>query len=459
MIMMVICFVVLFYAIGLYNKSRKRQALIIFYMFLSGCFHLVPEEWMNGAPINKFPDFALLYFLYVCVRNMGSSSFYRPALSSYKTMNILLVYIVIEFIATVMLGNEQFMFALKTFRTYILLGSYLLVAELDREDVIKLVKQISIITLITTLLYLSQPVIGLKMLHHASIGEGVDGISRYRNIPYLAYFFLIYFTVKLKFTSLKSVLYLLLFIAALLLTQHRGIMIGYVMAVGLYLIISRNSKRIIQYAIIGILVMGVAGQYLENRFNQDNTSDDISNVLSLDYRSAVAQGFDVEGGATFSFRVLLLMERIDYLVNNPKYLLTGVGVRHEDSPNTSRDFDFVLGTRKPNPVTGQWEPCQISSADLAWLSPLMRFGLIGLILFAIFTLQNMKILFLNRKSSNLAMSAFLFYMLLFFISFKNDFLFSDLHLFLLYLLIAITQNRQQNYIENESLDINLFKGI
>lgn len=459
MIMMLVCFVVLLSAISQYASGKKREGLFIFFIFLSDGFHLLSEEWMEGAPINKYPDFALLYFLFVCTRNIRNRCFYKHDFSAYKTLYVLLFYLVVEFITTVLLGHEQFMFALKTFRTYILIGSYLLVAELNSKDIKKLIKQISVITIFTTILYLIQPFTGLKLLQHASIGDGVDGVSRYRNIPYLAYFFLIYCTLKLKFTSVNSVIYIGIFIAALLLTQHRGIMIGYAMTIVLYLVVSRNLKKAMQYGVIGLFVLAIAGQYLENRFKQDDTSSDIANVLHMDYGTVADSNYDVESGATFSFRVLLFVERIGYLISNPQYLLTGIGTRHEDSPYTKRDFSFYLGTRKPNPQTGDWEPCQISSADMAWLSPLMRFGVLGLFLFCLFTYQNIIFLYRNRNVSSLAMAAFLFYMLLLFISLKNDHLFGNLQLFFLFLFIELLRRYNNGCINNEDFNFNLFKGV
>ena len=131
-----------------------------------------------------------------------------------------------------------------------------------------------------------------------------------------------------------------------------------------------------------------------------------------------------------SFRVLLLIERVDYMLKNPDYLFFGIGTRHEDSPATQRDFSFILGTLKQDGSHGQ-----ISSSDLAWLNPLMRFGLIGISLFIYLSYLIIAYLYKNRKRSAIAMSAFLFYVLLIAISLKNDHLYGNMQLFFVFLLI------------------------
>jgi hypothetical protein len=171
-----------------------------------------------------------------------------------------------------------------------------------------------------------------------------------------------------------------------------------------------------------------------NRFVDDksnrSTIEDIEAVVNLDYETAVNDEFANENG-TFSFRVLLLTERIDYMIKHPRYTVFGIGTRHEDSPRTQQQFDFFLGSRRSsNDTRGQ-----ISSGDLAWVKPLMRFGFFGIVLFLYMSWVVIKYLYGRRKESNMAMSAFLFYLFLIIISFKNDHLYGNMQMFFVYLLI------------------------
>jgi hypothetical protein len=81
-----------------------------------------------------------------------------------------------------------------------------------------------------------------------------------------------------------------------------------------------------------------------------------------------------EGGSSI-FRFAMLIERFDYLIQNPEYLMFGVGAIHEDSPNCYNRFDFALGTRNEGRMFGK---CMIESGDITWLPVTLRYGLVGI---------------------------------------------------------------------------------
>jgi hypothetical protein len=133
---------------------------------------------------------------------------------------------------------------------------------------------------------------------------------------------------------------------------------------------------------------------------------------------------------TFSFRVLLLTERVDYMIKHPRSAVFGLGTRHEDSPKTQKQFDFILGTDNHRGGIGQ-----LSSADLVWVTPLMRFGFFGIALLLCLSWVIVIFFYKNRNISGMAMAAFLFYIFLLLTSFKNDHLYGNMQLFYVYLLI------------------------
>ena len=132
-------------------------------------------------------------------------------------------------------------------------------------------------------------------------------------------------------------------------------------------------------------------------------------------------------------------------------------------PYTTRDFNFVLGSKKVNPDTGIWEPAQITSSDLVWLTPFMRFGLLGLFLYVLITCRMVVFFFKHRNYGIVTMSAFLYYVFLIIISMKNDMLFAYKQLALLFLLIELIEKTDvQNAVEcHNLLDFNLLdlKGM
>ena len=428
MVLFVFCTIILLYGLVQYTEGRKGRGAFVFFFLLTGGFHFLSQSW---CPV-KYTDFAVVYLLVVAFLNLtkGNHAFFKPQTKTYKVVTFIGLYITIEFIRTIVLKEEIFSFALANYRTYIPFFSFWLVQELKKQEVTHLLKQIATITIVSTVLFDLQPLLDIKILQHASVSE-----TRYRNIPYLAYFFMLLATVRLDFKRMKTIALVLLFLIAMVLTQHRAVMMAYVFCVGLHLLMTKKRGRFLQYGMIGLLFFLFAGDAIMTRFekegvNNSTTLDDIKAVVNMDYQSAASNEFENENG-TLSFRVLLLMERVDYMLKNPRYIVFGLGTRHEDSPKTKQQFDFTLGTINHR----TFEIGQISSGDLAWVNPLIRFGFFGLSLFLYLSWVIIRFLYQRREYSDMAMSAFLFYLFLFIISFKNDHLYGNMQLFYIYLLI------------------------
>ena len=427
MIITLVCFLILLYGLIQYVKGRKGRGALVFFFLLTNGFHFLNLSW---CPV-KYTDFAVVYLLVVAFLNVikGNHTFFKPQIKIYKIVTFIGLYITIEFIRTIVLKEEIFSFALANYRTYMPIFSFWLVQELKEREIKRLLKQIASITIVSTVLFDLQPLLDIKVLQHAAVGE-----TRLRNIPYLAYFFMLLATVRMNFNRWKSVALVLVFLIAVVLTQHRAVMMAYVFCVGLHLLMTKKRGRFLQYGMIGLLFFLFAGETIINRFENESrnrsTLEDIKTVLNMDYRRAVYDEYENENG-TFSFRVFLLTERIYYMFNNPRYAVFGIGTRHEDSPKTKQQFDFTLGTINHR----TFEIGQISSGDLAWVNPLMRFGFFGLSLFLYLSWVIIRFLYQRREYSDMAMSAFLFYLFLFIISFKNDHLYGNMQLFYIYLLI------------------------
>ena len=452
MILVFVCFVILLYGLKRYFNGRKGRGAFVFFFFLTGGFHFLSQSW---CPV-KYTDFAVVYLFAVALLNLdkGNRKFFKPQIKIYNIVNVIGLYITIEFIRTIVLKEENFSFALANYRTYIPFFSFWLVQELKEWEVKCLLKQIASITILSTVLFDLQPLLHIKFFQQAAVGE-----SRYRNIPYLAYFFMLFATIRLDFNRWKSVALLLVFLIAVVLTQHRAVMMAYVFCVGLNLLMTKNGGRFVQYGIIGLVLSLFVGEAIMSRFESDkgsrSTINDINTVINMNFERAVYDEYENENG-TFSFRVFLLTERIHYMFRNPHYAVFGIGTRHEDSPKTKRQFDFTLGTIHHR--TGQIG--QISSGDLAWVNPLMRFGFFGIVLFLYLSWITIRFLYKRRKDSDVAMSAFLFYLFLIIISFKNDHLYGNMQLFFVYLLIenirySMNIRRFKKLNNNEDINSNI----
>lgn len=434
-----ICIFILLYGLTQYIKGRKGLGAFVFLFFLTGGFHFLSQSW---CPV-KYPDFAVVYLIVVVLLNAakGNNKFFKPQIKIYKVAAIIGLYITLEFVRTLVRQEEFFSFALANYRTYIPLFSFWLAQELKEQEVNRLLKQIAVITVISTVLFDLQPILNLKILQHANIGE-----TRFRNIPYLAYFFMFLATIRLGFSRWKTVSLVFVYLVAIVLTQHRAVLISYAFCISVYLFLSRKGSKLLQYGLVGLAIFLFVGDAIINRFEGEtkerSTLEDIKTVMNLDYKSAAYYENENVNG-TFSFRVLLLMERFDYMLEKSQYSVFGIGTRHEDSPKTKQEFNFILGTINHNTeLIGQ-----ISSGDLAWVNPLMRFGLLGIVLLLYFSWLIIRFLYSECRKSDIAMSTFLFYLFLILTSIKNDHLYGNMQMFFIYLLLE--------YIRNSNIELRV----
>ena len=449
MIFLIICFCLLGYAIYLHDIGERDKSTFIFFLFLCNGFGFFHSDWLNGMPINKYKDFALIYLLYDIVGKIYNSD--RIIIKSfpiYRWLSFLVLYLTLEFIFTILTGKEIFSLSLAVYRDYLFFLSFILFQGMKKRQLRNVVVSVSLATMLSAVVYVTQPIFRLPILDRAPVAQVGEG-TRYRNVPELLYFVLLYITVRLDLSKFKSILVILICILSLALTQHRGVMLGYAATVVLYLILSKDTRKALQYGIIGFVAFIAVGSMVVSRFEnkgKNSTFDDISNVLNMDYSRAAANGYDDEGG-TLAFRVLLFVERFDYFQRHPKYMLTGVGMRHEDSPKTQREFHFILGSRKRDRLTGFRIPQQIDSGDLVWFRPFVKFGIIGLVLYLYITWLIIVYLYKKRKNGTLATVTFLFYVLLIAISMKNDYLFAPIQVTFLLLIIELIRKNKANAID------------
>lgn len=446
MIFLILFAIILGYAIFSYNVGKKRIGILIYFFFISNGFYLIPDSVIAGFPINKLSDFGTLYLVYVAFQlYIVKHERIKQLGFEQKWWGILFLYLTFSFLWTVATGTEIFGMSLAMYRTYFCFLSFILFQRLNEKDLKWIFQKVVLITLIATILYIVQPVLGFQTLVSGGIISEEGGGRRYRNISYLTYYLLIFYTVTLKFSSFKKIILLLVCLFALALTQHRGIMIGYVVTVLLYLLMERKLKQLFQFSIIGLVLFFAVGSFVFERFERADTGSDFKALVNLNYKQLNFEEGD-EGG-TLTFRILMLIERGTYLIENPQYLLQGVGMRHEDSPNTQRDFDFYLGSMKKQ-GGDDWIKEQISTGDLVWVTPLIKFGYLGLFLYVFVTYLMVSFFYRNKnRMGAFSQIAFYYYLLLVFISFKNDQLFSSIHLFMIFLLYQIISKNKYSIKE------------
>ena len=439
-------------AIKKYGDGKKHIGAIIYFFFVSNGFFLISDDVLAGLPVNKLIDFGSLYLLYVFSRFLSGKILLKRYFNQYHEMKLfmmLFIYLTANFLWTVISGQEFFGLSLATYRNVFRFLSFVLFVDMSQYQLKSVFKWILVVTTVACILFVIQPIFGIKTLAGAwiDISSSSSELSRYRNIPYSVYFFLVYATIRLNLTNTTRVLLFLLFGISLILTQHRGIMIGYAISIVAYLLIEKKYKKMVQYSIIGAFLFLTVGNMVVSRFEKANTGSDFEALLNLNYQKV---SFEDDGdGGTLTFRIMHLLERADFLFNHPAYTLQGIGMRHEDSPLTQRDFNFYICSGKI--VSNEWYNQEIDSGDLMWSTPLLRFGIIGLCLFLYITFYLFRFFVKNRQSGEIGKIAFYYYLLMIVTSFKNDQLFDPIHLFIIFMLYYVikSHNIQLNLINQK----------
>ncbi|ADE81343.1 hypothetical protein SAMN02745192_0655 [Xylanibacter ruminicola] len=421
--------------------SRKYIVFLICYLgLMTKLFLLDTSEVITfrGEDICVFLNFALLPI--AIFRNNKILDWNNGRI--WKWVYVYIAFILLEFVLTVITGADSFLYSLKVVRVPLMMVGYFLFVSIPLKDYEKFLRILFAITIIQTFLFFLQ-YLGINLLADALTNESnsdILGIDVKMNIPTFAFFFIFY---ALKARSLQERSKILLFTVMMLivfLTYARGWILSIILGLAYYIVKLGNKKRKLILLFSLILLIPISTIFIGKKTSEQggvSTSGDLIGVFSnINNLSNVD-----EGNGTFSFRIAMLTERVLYLAENPRYLLTGVGTMHEDSPSTLSRFRFYIGTRNDERYYGR---CLIESGDITWVPIVLRYGLIGVFIHAM--LFVIMIGEAKKRKDVLFVLAPLYFSLVFF-SFDGAFFempvfFYQLILFLALMSRAIYENKE-----------------
>lgn len=385
--------------VGLYSyyKGRSDIFIISFFFIISKGFLFFPSSLIKNI------DYALILISLISIieslRNFNFWSVSNDIIA--KILLIFLIYHLLLLILTLLLGYEDFTFAIQASRKYFIYTVYFIFRKINVKNITKSIKYLFYISIISGFAYLLQ-FVGVNLLKDTnldSIVQSSNQIARYRNIPPLSIFFLFFFVVskdKIKFKTL----FIVFFFSLLILTMSRMPILLTSILVSLYLLFNKRVVTFWYYLSIIVILLPIFSAYLTYRnINETSFKDSIKNV----FLNESFDSYSSEDG-TLVFRFVMLNERFDYLLKNKQFLLTGVGFRHELSPNTFENFNFNYGTFYEESKYGK---TQLVSIDITWVGILMHTGIIGVALYALFIVFS-AISFFKMRKNTISMTMFLF---------------------------------------------------
>lgn len=324
-------------------------------------------------------DFALVLFLLLTpiayIRKNSIFSWKQDKIA--KWIYIFIIYYVFEFIITVVSGAETIVNSIKVIRYPLFIYSFFIFRIIPLIVYKKFFRVAFYITLFQSILFLLQ-ILGIRLIVGSEIAEASIsemGFFAAFNIPTFTMFFLflsLYSGQKDKYRYI-TFLYLALIV---LLTFSRGLIISLYIGIVYVLIRRVKRKKIVPFLLVAFPLFFVIAFFFNMKTKGSNVDSASTQVVQIVKNKNDLATIDYSSG-TMVFRLAMLAERFNYLMDNPRYVLTGVGTMHEDSPHTASQFDFKIGTVNEGRDRGY---CMIESGDITWVPIVLRYGLLGVAL-------------------------------------------------------------------------------
>lgn len=289
-----------------------------------------------------------------------------------KVIKLFIWFIIIEFALTCFTGADSVGYALKVIRIPLMFLAYYPFSTIPLDIYKRYIKIMLWVTIIQGVFFLLQ-FVGINLLA-GRFDNKAFSFDFALNIPTFTYFF-IFFSLEAQYVKKYKYPLLAFFFVILLLTYVRSIIIALLVCIIIYIVTIRGLKRSMPIILALIVISPIVLSVLEKKSAVSGSSMSTKEEIQLLFSDVNSlRQIGNEGGSSI-FRLAMLIERFDYLIQNPEYLMLGVGAIHEDSPNCYNRFDFALGTRNEGRM---FEKCMIESGDITWVPVTLRYGILGI---------------------------------------------------------------------------------
>jgi hypothetical protein len=366
-----------------FNTKHQRLALLIITFLATSAFQLLSVRWFSSPVVLSKPyDYAYLAMLMIFLLNINKV---MKSITSERVAMVAAVYlafILVVLIASITWYSYSPVQAFQSARVFAWPLFLLLFMITDRMALERFVKSLGPIVIVTSILYLLQPVLGKNIINPDSYYFnpylGATEFKRYLSTPDFLILFLMLFYYQIctgKEKALGVILGRWLGLALLIAVQITSLTRSAIVATGVALLYI--SKRILNSVMVALFIASVAvavavaystSSVVESRV--DDSWKDITSSMAGDYLSW-RPGTD----GNFSYRLAHLNERLTYVFADAKRWPFGLGFIHEDSA-VAQNLGFKIGLK--NPLTGR--VVQVDTGDIAWSVVVTKTGFIGLAL-------------------------------------------------------------------------------
>ncbi|MDR0769317.1 MAG: hypothetical protein LBE71_05385, partial [Dysgonamonadaceae bacterium] len=403
--------IIVIIAIGLYVWDYKIPALILFFLFLTSGFNLIPEEMTKTIFFSKGMDYAIvMLFAIVIIDAFCIKGYLKPDRLIY------LYLLFCAYLAVCIFYNKSVGVGwndiIRTCRYHTLWLAYLVFRRLPEVRLEILLKYLFLVTFFCSILFILQIFLNESILNEGAVGSvnlfGIK-IRRFYNQPDMLHFFVFIAIYCNPFKGAAKHVTTAILVITLLAAFHRSLIGFFLLSVALGYIIQLPRLQRIKTLTVASVFLVFLISFAGYKFVHSRTCVDIQRVMS---GNIVDTEIDMDDESTFTFRIMHLLERNQYLLDNPVAMFTGAGLMTEDSKLTYSLFDFDVGLTEE--LSGQ--TVQLDTGDISYSVLFLRYGYLGTLLnLALFIY--LTVFFYKRRRNAYGLASFLFLVMSFGTSF------------------------------------------
>ena len=405
---------ILIVSIILYLSGKRILSTILFFFFLFDGFQIIPEKFFEtGMGISKSTDFALLYIIILFIYGIINTKDFIPINKLALLLGGYLLFIVCLIGISYYTYHIPFVEIIRTSRYYLFALSYFVLRRLTKEEISSILKILFCIVIFQSILFTIQGFTGIALLIGAESHKSAKLITRFYNSPLMLYFFVFYGIFNNPFTGKYKYISALICIVCVYMPLHRSLTISFILILILGLFLKMGKiKQFINYLPMLLLcvipLVAVMGAQLASR-----TMNDINSVTTGEFVDI--EEIELGEESTLLFRIAHFYERYMHILEKPIETAFGSGLMAEESNYTNKKFDFIVGLE--NEKTG--EIVQLETSDIAWSNLIIRYGIIGTLIYLTIYISIMIFYYKHRKV-RYALSSFLYLLLLLFTSITSN---------------------------------------
>lgn len=382
-------------AIYHYLSGKTWLSVFLLFFLMTSGFQMIPVHWMTLPPmgVSKAYDWVLLF--------TGAVLLLRPHIffgfslwKNFWLLGIYMLFLVVALWYSIFVREIEVSVTIRVFRNFIFFISLFLFLPLQLADFQKIWRMVIYATTIASFLYCLQPFLHVLLLNQVSNDiaiEDIEPVVRFYNVPVFVcpVIFFLFFPkdiIPVKYRNIQLAINAM----AILLSEHRNLIIAILLCAFLFLLINNRLKpaNAIIYGLLSIGIFIAADNFLDSRLSKG--MEDLGNA-SAQRRAVAFQDVTLSDLSTTEFRKLLFMERLHFVLKTESRSFFGIGMMTDDSKK-AKALQFYIGV-----PDDYGNISQVANIDIAWASMLLQLGIVGTVIFILLHLFLVKAFWTQRK--------------------------------------------------------------